>query len=305
MSLNAFFFFAAGILSELLLLMDSARPAKVQWRTHLFAHSWSPAQILTAVMLGVAGTLAGICKLTGVGEMLVYINTPVINMFFVALGVAVFFAAIASNLFLPPANEQSILLVQCLLLAGNLWGRNNLAWLPAWLPVVIPAALCVLLAAWRRAFPGWLKVMIYTWYLFTLLITPFQSGETIYFHMREFTFIEAYSFGFLFIFLIVHGLFAARFLLIVPSSIVPRNRPLIGAAMARVFSDEQVPLRRFLVAGGLATAVLLGNEVIHVIDRPVALSLGMLIAVQVLRAPDGGSARFYEHPVRAKKMKTL
>lgn len=290
MNLNGFFFFAAGVLSELLLLRNNAHPAKDRWRTPLFAYSLNSAQILTVVLLGVAGALAGIGKLAGVGDMLVYIDTPVINLFFVVLGVAVFYAAVASNIFLPPVNQQSILLVQCLLLAGNLWGKNNLDWLPAWLTIVIPAALCVFLVAWRRAFPGWLKVILYAWYLFTLLITPFQSGETAYFQMLDFTLIQAYSFGFLFIFMIVHGLFAVRFLLLVPSSIFPRNRPLIEAAMVRVFSDEQVPLRRFLVTAGLVAAVLLINEVMHVLDRPVALSLGMLIAVQVLRVPQSGSA---------------
>lgn len=290
MSLHSFIFFAAGILSELLLLKDSANPAKARWRTPLFAYSFSPAQILTAVLLGVAGVLAGISKLAGVGEMLIYIDTPVVNLFFVVLGVAVFFAAVASNIFLPPANEQSILLVQCLLLAGNLWGKNNLDWLPAWLTIAFPTALCVLLVVWRQAFPGWLKVILYAWYLFTLLITPFQTGETAYFQMRDFTLIQGYSFGLLFIFLIVHGLSAVRFLLLVPSSIFPRNRPLIEAAMDRVFSDEQVPLRRFLITAGLVAVVLLVNEVFHVLDRPIALSLGMLIVVQVLRVPQSGSA---------------
>ncbi len=285
MSLSAFILFAAGIFSELLFLYESANPSPHQWNSKLLSLPIYSAQLLVGLILLVAGGLVAIFDFIGVGNILVYIDTPFIFILFALLGLVVLFATMASSLLLPRVNEQSILMIQCLLLVGNLWGKQSIDWLPGWLTLVVPAILCFVLVAWRTSFPAWVKGILYAWYLFSLLITPFQSGETAYFLMNEFTYVEALSFGFLFIFLLVNGLFSARFLLLVPSYIIPRNRPLIQQAMKRIFSDEQVSLIRFLVAAGLAAVLLVGNEIMRVLDHSVALSLAMLLGVHLLRTP--------------------
>ncbi len=288
MKLSAFFLFAAGIISELLLLYDSAKPAQNQRHNRFLPIPFDMAPTLVGLILLVAAGLVAVVELIGVGKTLVYIDSPLIMILFIVLGTAVFFAAMTTSLLLPPVNEQSILLVQCLLLAGNLWGKQRIDWLPVWLTIILPAVLIIVLVARRTPFPFWAKGILFAWHLFSLMITPFQSGETAYFLKNEFTYVEAFSFGFLFIFLIVHGLFAVRFLLVAPSSIIPRNRPLIQQAMSRIFSDEQVSILRFLIVAGLVAALLVVNELVGALDRSAALSLAMLLSVHILRTPAKG-----------------
>jgi hypothetical protein len=201
----------------------------------------------------------GLFTLLGIDQVKVYINTPGINFIFYALGFFVVVAAFFGTIFLPPVNEQSILAVQALILLNALAG-GVVDWIPMAALTAVPALVCLALLIWPRSFAPEVKAVLYLWYLLSLLAMPFQSGQAAYFRAPLLTWFEAWVFGGLFIFMILHGLFAVRFFLLTSSLILPRNRPAIAPLMARLFSDEQASLPRFALVMALSAGLVLANQ---------------------------------------------
>lgn len=297
MTLFSFVFFLFGILSEIIFLLEAASPhifrmevagkaeqekAGLGKQTTGIAHFNRPAMLLIAGLAVLAALVAGLLELFGAGGVLVYIDSPVISFIFVLLGLFVLAAALLAKSFLPPVNEQSILVALCLVLVSALWGERSLIWLPGWLLTVVPAVVALALLIWRRGFSPLLKAVLYLWYLLSLMVIPFQSGEVAFFHQLEFNILESYSYGILLVFLLVHCLFAVRFFLIASSILVPRNRRWVSQIMPQLFTDEQVPLTRFLPVVALIAILLLVNQYLGLLTKPAVISLCMVLGVQLL-----------------------
>ena len=276
MSVQAFAFFTFGILAELLLLA-------INWLAN-FSRSniRRRVYILIAGLAAAAAFLAFLVEQLGTANVRVYLDTPLVSFIFILLGVFVFFAALAANLFVPVINEQTILVVQLLVLYYIFNGGSSVPFMPLALLAGVPAVVSLGLIFWRQRLPAVLKAPLYLWYLLTLMIIPFQSNQVAYFRRSDLTLLEGAAFGALLVFLIIHGLFAVRFFLITSSLILPRNRPQVAAIMPALFSDEQVPIGRLVVAVALMAALILLNRALQLLPEDILLSLGMLFAVQFL-----------------------
>lgn len=292
MPLAIFTLFLYGILSEIALLYEAARPPVSAGlpvsgappplgAPPIMARVFSPARALVMLMGPVAAALVGLFALLGIDQVKVYIDTPGINFIFYGLGFFVLAAAFVGVTFLPPVNEQSILAVQALILLNALAG-GVVDWIPMAALTAVPALVCLGLLVWPRSFAPEVKAVLYLWYLLSLLAMPFQSGQAAYFRAPLLTWFEAWVFGGLFIFMILHGLFAVRFFLLASSLILPRNRPAIAPLMARLFSDEQASLPRFALVMALSAGLVLFNKAAGLVAQPVMLGLCVMIVTQVL-----------------------
>lgn len=292
MPLPDFVFFFYGILAEIALLFEGAHPearhsGPLLPSIPLVGRVFSPIRQVVLALGGLAGLLAALFTLSGVGEKTVYIDTPVINLFFIALGLFVVAAAFMVILFLPPVNEQSILAVQVLILLNALAG-GRVDWIPLAALTAVPALVSLALLFWRRTFHPIAKALLYLWYLLSLLAMPFQSGQMAYFRAQELAWFESWAFGGLFIFMILHGLFAVRFFLIVSSLILPRNRPAVAPLMVKLFSDEHASPLRFTLVMVVTAGLVLLNQAAGLVAQPVMLGLCVMIVSQVLvrRSPN-------------------
>ncbi len=289
MPLTDFTLFFYGILCELILLYEGANGSQsVRLGVEpplisqpLLARTMSPGRMLMIALGAAAAALVGIFQLTGIGQMKVFIDTPVINLLFIGLGLFVFAAAFAVRLFLPPINEQAILAVQVLILLYAATG-GMVDWIPLAALTVVPALVSLVLVIWRKPFPPLAKAALYLWYLLSLLAMPFQSGQMAYFRQSNLSWFESWTFGALFIFMIIHSMFAVRFFLIVSSMLLPRNRPAIAMLMPYLFSDEQVSLLSFGLVIGLTAALLFANQRLGLVAPPIALGLCVMLVTQIL-----------------------
>lgn len=284
MTLQVFILFAFGMLAELILLGQYRldRPPLMSGTSPLLARLQQPSRMLIVALALFAGLCLLIARLTGSAEMRVYIDTPIINILFIFLGVFVFFAAMAANIFLPLVNEQTILVVQGLVLYYAFSGGSAVAFMPLAVLASVPALVSLGLILWRRPVPASFKALLYLWYLLTLMVIPFQSNQVAYFRRNDLTLLEGAFFGSLLVFLIIHGLFTVRFFLITSSLVLPRNRALVERVMPLLFSDEQVPLGRLAFTTGLLAALILINRALGLLPEGAILSLGVMFAVQFL-----------------------
>lgn len=284
MTLDGFVLFTLGALVEwtFLLAINTRLDPVLLPGAHLYERMFTPTRMV-AIFLGViALCFIGLFELLGIGRALVYIDTPGIGLVWGVLALGVVASALFVSKFLPLVNEQSILLVQVLVLAGALWGGEPVAWLPDAAVTVVPVGVSLALVIWRGAFHPSVKAILYFWYLVSLLVGPFQSGETGLFQLTDLSWPESYSFGMLSVFLLLNILMALRFGLIVLSMIRPRNRAMVAASMPYLFTDRQVSMPRYLLVVLLISALLIVNQSTQVLDRGVAFSLCSLIGVQLL-----------------------
>lgn len=288
MTLATFVLFTLGMLSEMIFLIDAAHPLQRYWPgppTTVWERVFNPPRLLVAILAVLAGLFLGAFYLFGVQETRVYIDTPLVSPIMMVIAVFTFFAALFSDLFIPRVNEQTILVVQGLVLANALGGGRPVDWMPLAALIGVPAAVSLGLLVWGRPLPPALKAVLYLWYLVSLLALPFQSGETLYFRLIDFNWLEGVLFGMLFFFLVSHFLFTLRFFLIVVSLVVPRNRHLAAQFMPRLFFDQQVAPLRFLGVAGLIALLLAANAWLGWIARPLALGLAAALGVQLLNWP--------------------
>ncbi|HPH95488.1 MAG TPA: hypothetical protein PKW33_06070 [Anaerolineaceae bacterium] len=284
MTLSIFVFFLLGILIEALLLFDCAHPINgyIQSLHPLLQRIFSPVNLAASTLALLAAGLAFLIRLAGLDGPSMDIGTSLVGSVLVVLGVFVFFAAMAADLFIPVINEQSILIVQCAILASFLLEGNQVPWLPLLPLVLIPGIISLFLLFSQKKLPPILKALFYLWYLFTLMILPFQTGQVEAFLHATYTPIQAAVSGGLLLFMVIHGLFTARFFLMVCSLIRPRNRKFINRLMPRLFTDDQVPPKSFLLTFAACVVAILLNQVLHIIPPSLALTLCVMSAVQIL-----------------------
>lgn len=286
MTLNAFVLFMLGALLEIVWLWDDAHGQvgeliQIRFLPGAFrlAH-WIQIGLVVAV-----GLLAGIFSVFQISKTQVSMDNPLIGMIFVVMGLFILGAGVVADGLLPRINEQSILIVQLLVILNgvlsgalsNLWGLFFL--------LIFPAALALYLVWNRRPLSPLLKALIYLWYLAALLILTFQNGGAEFFTAARLSLNDAYFSGITFIFILLHGLFSIRFFLIVSSLILPRNRPLAAGMLPRLFADDQVPVGRFVLFGlGLLGLILL-NTWLNLLPRTVMLNLAVIACVQFFFKP--------------------
>ena len=167
----------------------------------------------------------------------------------------ILFSALAGDKLLPRVNEQQMLVIH--LVVGINLLISGAPILPPWAfgLLLIPTAALIVQGIWPRPLPTVQRAFFYLWYLITLVAFAFQNGGTAYFSLMEISISEMFILGSLLIFLALHMLVAMRFVLIISSLIVPRNRPLLKIIMPHLMHDEQlslpVLLLILLIAGGI------------------------------------------------------
>lgn len=284
MSLSIFFFFLAGILIEALLLYDSAHPVSlyIESLPYYLQRVFSPVNILCSILAMFAVLLAFGVRLAGLDGATMDMGNSLVSFIFIILGVFGFFAAMAAGIFIPLVNEQSILIVQLSILTSFLMEGNNVPWLPLLPLIIIPALISLGLLFTHRQLPPALKALLYLWYLLTLMVLPFQTGQIAFFLQNDLTPAEAAINGALLLFLIIHGLFAARFFLMVCSLVRPRNHKFIQQLMPRLFTDDQVSLKVFMAVLATSVVIFLLNAGLGFVTSSMALNLCTLLFIQLL-----------------------
>jgi len=126
-----------------------------------------------------------------------------------------------------------------------------------------------------------LKALVYFCYLLSLLALGFQREQMAFFSSKEFTLIEGLVFGMLLVFLVLHGLFAIRFFLMISSLILPRNRAYLPQVMPVIFYDEQAPTAVFMVITGSLLGALVVLRLFEIGNSLVWLDLAVILSVQV------------------------
>ncbi len=290
MSLLSFIFFMLGALLEILWLWDDAHPQTgLPKGSRLLAGTFGRVQWIQAGLCAAAGLLAAVVYLLGAAQVRVSLDDGLVFVIFVALGLFVLAFGVVADGLLPRVSEKSILMVLLLVILNNLAGGGNNPALP--LLLALPAAVLIYLMFSTRALPPLAKAAVYLVYLAALLVNAMQAGALEGFSAADFTPGEALVFGIAFIFLLLHGLFAIRFFLIVSSLALPRNWPLVRQVMPRLFADEQMPPWRFglfaLALGGL----LLLNDATGLVPRAALLNLALMASVQLFFNPRQNARR--------------
>lgn len=283
MSLESFVFMLLGITVELLWLWGNAHgweDAPVQPR---LVASPAPMHWTLATGAGVVALLVVlVLRLFKVNEETTSLSDGLPFMIFTLLGVFIFFAGVIGTGLLPQVNERSIIATQLIVLFGLVWGQGlSLGWILGL--AVVPVGLVLLLVLRRKPFGPVAKALMYLWYLFMLIVQTYQDRETMgYFNDGNLSLPAAFAVGATLVFLILHGLFAVRFFLIVSSLVFPKNRSAVGAMMPRLFQDEQIsPLRFFAVLAVLLAAVA-GLIYFQLAPSGLLLNAAVLLSVQLL-----------------------
>ena len=283
MSLEAFVFMTLGIAVELLWLWGNAHgwedapPGQPRIIASPVSMHWTIASFLgvIAVVIVLLLRLFHVEGRTSLSDALPF-------MLFTGLGVFIFFAGVVGTGLLPQVNERSIIATQLIVLFGLVWGQGlPLPWVIGL--AALPVALILLLVLRQKPFGPIPKALLYFWYLMLLMVQVYQDRETMAsFSASDPSLPVAFLLGATLVFLILHGLFGVRFLLIVSSLLFPRNRAAVALMMPRLFQDEQVsPLRFFLVLGGML-ALVVGLTAFQVAPSGLVLNTAVLLSVQLL-----------------------
>lgn len=295
MSASAFIAMLYGMLLEVIWLLDQAQggdflslpqPLVREGHAPLRKPQWLAA-ILGAGALG----LIGILELLGWGSALVYIDSPVAFYIFTFIGLFVFFAGVVWDKLLPRINEKIILGAQMIILLWLLTSDTQPNVWATTFVLIVPAGVMLYLVIRREPLNPLLKAIVYLWYLFSLILMLYQAGFAEMTAQTSYTLPEAFIFGTLFIFFLLHALFTMRFFLIVSSIILPRNRKYVQWLMPRLYSDEQVPFTRFVTLLLIVLALIGLNAWLGLVDAHILVSLSVMLGAQALFRPQKGSSK--------------
>jgi len=287
MNLPVFIVFLLGMVVECATLWDSAhRESEARRISSALAAELRPAQWVIGAAFVIAIALVGLIYLFNWQNVETSLDNFFIGMLFIAIGLFILGAGVIYDGLLPRVNEAAILSVLTLTvlatLASLLAGALQHHWFALLFGLILPGSVGVLLVAWWRAFHPIVKAIIYLSYLFALLFVVYLGGVADYFSQIELSLTDGFLLGVVFIFLLLHALFAIRFFIIVSSLVFPRNRPLVNLIMPRLFSDEQVSLTRAAIVILILTAIVLANAQFHLVDLPILLTVLNILSVQFL-----------------------
>ena len=279
MSAQAMVFFLTGMFLEVIWLWMDAHLTPRPQKNPLLGLLVQPRWLAAIGLIGLAGAITAILDALGVSQR-VYIDTIWVMLPTVALGVYIAFAGMVTGELLPRVNEQSVLAVQLILIVHQAFEGNLFEPLTLVL-VVLPAAVVFYLTIRQSSTPPTVKALVYFWYLLSLLVLGFQSEQMAFFSAKEFTLFEGLVFGMLLVFLIVHGLFAIRFFLMISSLILPRNRAYLPQVMPVIYYDEQAPTAVFMVMTGLLLGTLAALRLFEIENSLLWLDIAVILSVQV------------------------
>jgi hypothetical protein len=281
MTLEVFVLFLLGMALEVVWMWEAAH-ARAQEKTvtasvaQMLPDTW----IIQAGLVLLAGAAFGLVHLLGIDQVYTSLDDGPVFLLFTLIGLFILLAGIFGSHLMPPINERSVLSAQLLLVAGILTGAVQMPSNVLWFLGTFMLILSLFLLLYRRSLPPILKALVYAWYLALLLGLSVMNGDAALFSARDLNLTSGFTFGVVFIFLLLHALFFIRFFLIVCSLILPRNRKFIGYLMPRLFSDEQAhPLPFVLITLGLTAAVWL-NSRWNLLPNTLFISLCVLVSMQ-------------------------
>jgi hypothetical protein len=280
MTLEAFFFFLAGALGEISLLWNGARHSESHLAKRFAVASISLERLLALGLIALAIGLGVVLRWLDIAKIRVSLDDGWVAAVFVVLGLFLLGTGVIGDRLLPRVDERTVLVVQLLVAILTLTAQHLPAW-PALITFVgLPLIVSFLLAVSRQSLAPPIQALVYFGYLLALLALTFQTANLNYFSALDLDNWQALAFGGLFIFLLLHALFAVRFSLIVSSLILPRNRPLIGMMMPRLYSNEQVPLLRFGLFAVLLAGLVLLNMHFQWVAPEILVSLAVMVSAQ-------------------------
>jgi hypothetical protein len=281
MTLPAFIFFMTGLIMEALwLLANAGGRSESDWVRKTLG--------LEAAVLVVGALLAGLVALFGGAQVTVSLDDAWVGWIFVILGLFLLAAGILAPTLLPRVSEQSILIVQFIILV-NLFQPGVVIPIFGMLIFSILPILLILWLVLRKTSPSpILKLFIYFWYLIILVAQTFLSGQMALFNQPALNLFEGFTFGAVFFFIILHGLFLVRFFLIITSLILPRNRKNAIDAIRTIFFDDQISIPSFLLFM-LATAAI--TVLLNRFQIPMANLWTSLLIVLIIQLAFNPSVR--------------
>jgi len=144
------------------------------------------------------------------------------------------------------------------------------------------------------------KAILYLAYLSALIFQATSNGSLEYFQMQEISLSNGFLFGGVFVFFILHGLFAARFFLVVCSLVLPRNHIHVRPMINRIFTDEQTSPRQFLLFTCLILLLTIANTIYKWVSPELFMNVLTLISVQWFFRPHLSKVLSLQPPGRDK-----
>lgn len=288
MTITVFIFFLLGLLIELLWLYDAAHPeTQPDWSRFIAPLGQTrPTQTLAALFLLTALTIVGLLRLTGFDSIRVSLDDNWVGAIFVSLGLFLLAAGLVADLLVPRVNESIILGVLLMGLFDGLL-RPPETWSPMMFVLGGVQVLCALfLAIYRQPLSLTGRALVYLVYLFTLFFQAFSRPHTVaLFTGTNLSWQDAFLFGAVFVFLMLHGLLFLRFLLIVSSLILPANRPLLRYIIPHLYRDDQANLWQVAAVCALLTALFALNRATGLLTDSLLVSFSLAAGVQTLLKP--------------------
>lgn len=281
MELSAFILFTAGILTEIYSLWEANHTARtVQSAHNIISSPLPPGRWILAGLAILVLFAEAITYLTAYQNHYTTLSDSPVFIIFTLLGLFVFFAGVLGNRLLPQVNEKSIAIVLSLSSLSLFTGQTILPSSLAWALGVISLLLTAFLVINRRRLGPVLKALVYLCYLLSLMLLVFQPQNLAFFQQRSFNFIDAFVFGTVFVFMILHGLFAIRFFLITSSLLIPRNRIYLPPLISCLYTDEQVDPIRFWLFFAVITTIVFFNRRFLIFPPQILESFIALLSVQ-------------------------
>lgn len=295
MVITTFSAFFLGILLEILLLWESSRLQRMSAESRVIAGTFlTPEKLVMAAVTVLTAAFIGVCMLFGWDDALVYIDSPLIFVAFVLLGLGVLYYGVADPRLLPRINEEVALSVHIVVALSLLLTRP--VEVSVWVYVLgLGLPWVGLLAATlpQKPPPALAKAFIYLWYLINLLALTLQTDfSAINAPPSEVTLslFEAFVLGAGGVFLLLHSLFLIRFALMTSSLIGARSRQYMRLGIPKLYSDEQLPLLRLLLLQGLAVVLLILNARYGLAPDLSAVTVIVMAFAQGLPALHDGAA---------------
>lgn len=308
MTLPVFTTFILGAFLEIIALQDHNHNSRTNSRL-ITPNTINRRSLLTMGGLILAGLALAVIYLTGLSEIKTSLDDLVPAFIFTIGGLYIFFMGAVSSQLLPRVNEQSILAVFYIILFSQL--ANSSIWqtintIPGysdvydsegflaqfwahfqgilfWLVLTITLSI-FLLRDTPIGLPG--KAILYLAYLSALIFQATSNGSLEYFQMEEISISNGFLFGGIFVFFILHGLFTARFFLVVCSLVLPRNHILARPMINRIFNDEQTSPRKFLFFTCLILLLTIANAIYQWVSPGLFMNVLTMISVQWFYRPN-------------------
>ena len=225
-------------------------------------------------------TLAFLYEQLPFGDRLYLEISWILDVMAVSMLLIVLYFGVLGHAMLPRINLQKMFIVNLVVLLLILLNGYE-SW-PTWLLLgaILPTGTLCILALWPRKLPLELAALLYFWYLLTLLALTFLNLGEDFFNEVTLNSYEVFIFAVVLVFLCLHVLLALRFLIIVLSLILPRNRPLLTLIMPRIIQDESMPRGRVLLLLMFAIMVLLANQIAGITPTLTLTNLIVLAIVQ-------------------------